>query len=428
MSPGELARGLRRRTDAFRKVPLARITNALDRLHAEWSNDPPVARAVSRATGYPEEVVSLSLRHLCGSMRRPILEEWLARSGIRPEWLDGVEDEARTRVYGPRLTLVVSSGNVPGAALPSVVQALLLKSPVVVKSSSAEPVLLPAYAAALAEMDAEVAAALAVASWRGGDEQVEPEVFSQIDAAIVYGSDATLRSLRSRLPAHARFIGYGHRISFTVIARECLTHAGLDALAAGLVRDVCLFDQQGCLSPQAVYVEEGGAVGASQLAERVAALLEEPSFPRRVLDPGENAAIHQYRAACEMEALTRTGLRVLASEAGTAWTVVLDPKPDLEPGPGNRTLVVRPVADLAVLPKIVERLGPSLISCGLAAPEERRPQLTAALGAAGVTRFTTAGDAQLPQDLLFHDGVSPLASLARFVRMEQEGGCAPSVG
>src|SRR5688572_9573039 len=228
MSPGELARGLRRRTDAFRRVPLARIMRALDRLHAKWSDDPPVAVAVSHATGYPEEVVSSSLRHLCGSMRLPILEEWLARSGIRPEWLDGVEDEARTRVYGPRLTLVVSSGNIPGAALPSVVQALLLKSPIVVKTSSEEPVLLPAYAAALAEIDAEVGAAMAVASWRGGDEEVEAEVLSLIDAAIVYGSDATLRSLRSRLPAHARFLGYGHRLSFTALARECLTHAGLE--------------------------------------------------------------------------------------------------------------------------------------------------------------------------------------------------------
>lgn len=419
----DLARGLRERAAAFRRVPLERILAALDQVHAAWSEEgsgalAELANQVEAATGYAG--AHLPLRKLFGSMRRPSLERWLEASGIRQVWLDGTLDEAGKLVFGPRLTLVVSSGNIPGAALPSVVQALLLKSPVLVKTSSAEPVLLPAYAAALAEADPEVAQALAVTGWTGGDTRLEAALLPEVDALVAYGSDETLASLRARLPAHARFVGYGHRISFVAWGRECLGRERMPESLHDLALDFCLFDQQGCLSPHAVYVEEGGETSPEEFARMLGEALERMrrQIPRRPLSAAESSAIHQYRASVEMEAFSREGLRLWSSPEGTAWTVVLDPEPDLRPTPGNRTVVVRPLRDLTELPAVVRPLGPALISCGLTVAEKRRPELVRSLGEAGVTRFTIPGQAQLPEDALLHDGVNALAALARWVAVE----------
>ena len=69
-------------------------------------------------------------------------------------------------------------------------------------------------------------------------------------------------------------------MSFSLVTKESLVDA--EALAHKAAYDVALYDQQGCLSPQLIYVEEGGAVtpkefaassrhGSGPLANRVAA-------------------------------------------------------------------------------------------------------------------------------------------------------------
>lgn len=410
---------LRAGVDRQRRIPLERLLAALDRTHARLGG-PELASLsgpVAAATGYAPEAVRRSLALLFSRLRRPDLEQWLTGSGIRPDWLDGTLDAAQTLVFGPRLSLVVSSGNVPGAALPSLVQALLLKSPVIVKTSSTEPVLLPRYAAVLAEEDPEVAAGLVVTGWPGGDAAIEDVLLPQVDALIAYGADRTLESLRRRLPAHARFLGYGHRVSVTAIARDALDEAA-EALARGVALDAALFDQQGCLSPQAVYVEQGSAVPLPRFAESIAGhlgrLAEE--LPRGAIDPGAAAAIHQYRAAAEMRALS--GGQVWSSP-GTDWTVAIEPGLDWVPGPGNRTVILREIPQLEQLAALLAPLGPGLISCGLAASPPRRAALIPALAGAGFTRFTEPGGAQSPAEILHHDGVSALAALARFVVVEE---------
>lgn len=415
-----LAQGLKRRSEALRALPIARIIKSLDRTHLRLATSglTALAAAVSETSGYPEAAVSGSLHNALKHLHARQLRWWLDCSGIVPSALDGEMDRWNTLVYGPRLTTVVCSGNVPGAALPSIVQALLLKSPVLVKSASAEPALAPLYAEALAEEDPELAGVLAVIGWSGGDEDLEAGLLAETEALIAYGSNETIASLRRRLPPGARFIGYGHRVSFTVVDRGAMT-GPLDQLAVGTAFDAVQLDQQGCLSPQTIYIERGGEFSARDLAPLIGELLEQfrNDPPRRPLDAAESSAIHQYRSALEMRSLGAE--RALwSSEGDTAWTVAIEPDPQLSPSPGNRTVVLREVDDVSELPALLQPLAGSLISCGLCVASERRTDLIRALGAVGVTRFTSLLTAQQPTDALFHDGVSPLATLARFVRVE----------
>jgi hypothetical protein len=426
-SPKELARlaaSLREAGERLRRIPAGRIIAGLGAVHAAWAAPGSDLRstasaALHRVTGYPVEVIDLSLRNLSLSLSETALRDWLPRAGLRPEWLDGRSGELLA--FGPGLTAVVSSGNIPGAALPSLVQALLLKSSCLVKTSSAEPVFLPLYARSLAERAPELAGALAVTGWPGGDADREAALLGEVDALIAYGADATLSQLRRHLSAHARFIGYGHRISFSAIAREWLTAERAPETARLAATDLALFDQQGCLSPQALYVERGGEVTPSAFAELLAGALAElqARWPRRKLEPAEAAAIHQYRTAIEMRSLADERVRLWCSP-GTEWTVVLQPAAPLEPCALNRTAVLNEIEDLTQVPGLVAGRGTALISAALGVPDERVGSLATALAAVGVTRTARLGRAQLPSDPLFHGGMNALQALVRLAGVEPE--------
>jgi hypothetical protein len=182
-----------------------------------------------------------------------------------------------------------------------------------------------------------------------------------------------------------------------------------------------LFDQQGCLSPQAVYVEREGEISPQVLAEGVAEACAglAGQYPRRQLSAAEAAAIHQYRAEVEMRSLTETGARLWVSPGSTGWTVALDPNPQLMECCLNRTVILRPVADLGEVLPGIEMMRGQLISAGLEAGDARRRELVETLGEAGVTRITRLGKAQEPASALYHDGINALATLARFVTVER---------
>ena len=79
---------------------------------------------------------------------------------------------------------------------------------------------------------------------------------------LASGADESLSAIGGRV--HGKFIGYGHKVSFSVIGKEVLSEA--QALAEKAAYDVALLDQQGCLSPTLIYVEEGGVVTAREFA------------------------------------------------------------------------------------------------------------------------------------------------------------------
>jgi hypothetical protein len=417
-----LALGLRARAPDLRRLPSAEILRALDRLHAEWASSgsalrPEAVRALEGVTGYAPAAIDAALLGLFRRMDRPEMERWLAAGGVTAEALDGSSEELL--VFGPELTVVVSSGNIPGAALPSVAQALLLESPCLAKTGSAEPALLPLYARSLAAAAPELAAGLAVTTWEGGREDLERALLAEADALVVYGGNEAVRSLRAHLPAHARFIGYGHRISFAAVGRELLTPEQACEAARLAAVDVATFDQQGCLSPQALYVERGGAVSPEQFAELLAGALARLAveLPRRSLSPAEAAAIHQLRSAYEVRSALEPGVRLYTNPDRLEWTVAVDPDPTLAPCPLNRTAIIRPIERLEELPRHLAALRGALLSAGLGVGFERRRALARDLAAAGVTRITTLGEAQRPETELFHDGVNAIAALARYVHL-----------
>src|SRR5262249_33769306 len=286
--------------------------------------------------------------------------------------------EGRRKAYGPNLITQVLAGNFPGAGLDGVIFALLLKSATLVKASSASAFFPARFSRSLSGVDPQLASCLAVVTWPGGRVELEDTAFSQADVVLASGADESLKTIRARV--RGQFIGYGHKVSFSVIGREALSDA--QALAQKAAYDVVLFDQQGCLSPQLVYVEEGGAVTPYEFAALLAQALErwQAILPRGRVSLEESTAIQRVRDEAEWQALAGKSVASYASPGGTTWTVIYQADPGFMPSPLQRTVYVKPLASLAQLELVLSRWRPYLEAAGVAVEPARFMDIGELLG------------------------------------------------
>ncbi len=247
----------------------------------------------------------------------------------------------------------------------------------------------------------------------------EDAALADADVVTAYGSDETVAELRVRAPLTARFVAYHHRISVGLVGRETLVEGEIAAVAARAAESVAYFDQKGCVSPQVVYVEEGGPLTPEDFARRLGEALEaiEARLPSGPLSVGEASTLQQARGTAEL--LAGTGSGVVVHGGRSPWTVVLEREPS-DPAPvAGRFVRVRPVADAADLAGVLESLGTHLQTVGVAGLGARLERITAALGAVGASRVAPFEGVAFPAPWWHHDGGGPLRDLVRWVDLDR---------
>ncbi|MGH9381999.1 MAG: acyl-CoA reductase [Thermoanaerobaculia bacterium] len=290
---------------------------------------------------------------------------------------------------------VVLAANLPALAVQPLLPALALRRPVLLKSPSAEPLFAPAFVRRLGQRHPALAAGVAAVTWTGGDRELEDAVVARCARVLAYGEETTIADLARRLGD--RLVAYGPRISFAVLGAE----ADLQRAARGIARDVALFDQRGCLSIHAVFTAGDGQALAAALAAELERLFR--AWPPGSAPADQLAAVQQLRLEADMRGLPRPAL------GPTAGTVVVEPRPELQPSPGLRTVRIHPIEDLGRLP---EQLAPwqGRIQ-GVAAEGNDARALMPELERLGVSRFAPPGALQSPDALWHNGGVHPLAAL-----------------
>lgn len=292
--------------------------------------------------------------------------------------------------------LVVLASNLPALAVQPLLPALALRRPVLVKSSSAEPLFAAAFLAALAAREPRLAPGLAAAAWHGGDAALEATVLETAGTVIAYGDQPALDDLERRAPG--KVVGYGPKTSLAVLGAG----ARAEEVAAGLARDVALFDQRGCLSIGAVYTAGSAAAIAEALARELAVLAD--LWPPGPVDPAEAGAVQQLRLEAELRSLLCLDLPL------GEGTVVVDPDPRFRPSPGLRTVRVHSLPSLDLLPEILSPWSGRLQGAALAGADALA--LVPALASLGISRCTPPGELQSPDAAWHNGGVHPLAALA----------------
>ena len=338
-----------------------------------------------------------------------------------------------------RLFGFLMPGNVPGAGIHEVCAALLAGAGLIIKSASSEPLFFANFMRTLAEVDATVAARVAVVNFGRGDDAAMRELWAACDGGVVaYGDDASIAALSAAAGGARPLAGFGSRLSGALVVPGASPSAA-ETAADGLARDVTLFEQRGCLSPHHVFVV-GDASEARGFAARLARALERlarrlPAPARLPLDAA--AAIRALRERARWRALAQRpagarghdvalweGERVIPAPGETpgagmtesmtksmTWTVIYDGTADFSASPGYRTVFV---SALKSADELGERLGAAagrLEAFALSAPPDVSDRLDAGLRRLGVTYVCEPGRMQSPPLDWLHGGGAMLELL-----------------
>lgn len=422
---------LRAAQNALEEMPLGSVIAAVDRVALRLLDraDPLRRQAESllpSVTAFHPAMVALVLDRMAAEWRAPVLERLLEAELGGAAALESflpAPGGRRARAFGPGLAFHVFAGNVPGVAVTSLVRVLLVRGASIGKTARGEPVLPVLFARAMAAESAALGAALAVTHWPGGEGAAEEEALAAADVVVGYGGPVAMAALRRRTPASARLVEHGPRVSVGIVGTAALAEP---ERAAATIRDVAravaVLDQQGCVSPQALLVVEGGAMSAADFARALGAALQELEhrLPRGPLEPAEAAAVHRLRNEAEFRGIGGAPVEVFASP-GTAWTVVLDATGELRASCLNRFITVHPAASVSAAVARLAPLGQALQTVAVAGPRDRQ-EAAAALGRLGATRVTSFRAAPWPPGHGHHDGRGPLRELVRWTDLEDATG------
>ena len=272
-----------------------------------------------------------------------------------------------------------------------------------------------AFASALAAEDAAFASALELVSFPSDDDAALGELLAA-PCVVAFGSDETMAAVGARLGPTQRFVRHGHRLSVGVLGEAALAGPGLADAAAALALDVALWDQQGCLSPVAVYVLGVERVPDALLAGLAAAFAEAASrWPRGRALPDATARLGVERDTAALRAAAGADVRVAT---GQGFVLVAEPDPAFRGSPLQRFVRIHPAPTPERLLEALAPLGPHLAAVGVAGLGPLSGRVERELAALGATRVCPLGVLQAPPLDWCHDQLGVLLPLARLADIE----------
>lgn len=367
-----------------------------DVIQAAWSE----TVEVFLDPGSPErQVLELPLQRFC-RLSRPGLEAGLevVLGGVRHEVAAQLARQASSwnqEHETGSLVVIILAANLPALVVQPLLPALLLRRPAILKSPASEPLFAPAFVKALTDRLPELSAALAAITWTGGETALEAPLLEAADRILVYGEAATIDDIEARAPR--KVFAYGPKTSLAILGAKVEP----SRVAAGLARDIALFDQRGCLSVQAIYTAGDPSALAAALAQQLQHLADE--WPPGPIDPVVAAGVQQIRSEATMRGLPMPDLPL------DAGTVLIEPQTGFQPAPGLRTVRIHPLKELTILPEILAEWSGQLQGAALAGDETFA--LRPALERLGISRFAAPGELQKPDATWHNGGVHPFEAL-----------------
>jgi len=322
----------------------------------------------------------------------------------------------RRQAAGPPVLFLMLAGNVPGVAVTAVIRGMLVRSAVLCKLPRDEPDLVGLFARALAEEDPALAETVA-ATWWPADEpgQAAVEWTKCAGKAVVYGGAEAVAHLRTRIPVETPLVEYGPKLGVV-----CIGAAVTDEELSGLARDVCAYDQAGCVSPRLVYLlgdfpePEGADVLVGRLAEALGA--ETARSPGTSMRDEEAVAVRAARATIQFG--SDDGAQALGAEDLT-WTVLYQDSPGTYSESLPRTVWAYRAAsenDLLALGAVLEGRVQAMGVAGL--ERSQRETIERIAVEWGVSRVVTPGEMAWPPADWRHDGRFQLLPLLRLTEFE----------
>lgn len=317
--------------------------------------------------------------------------------------------------HSPELITHILAGIIPSPCLYNLIMGLLVKSANIIKCPSQEPVFPIMLHQSLQEINPSLAACILVSWWQGGDRKIEDDLFHRSDIVCAFGRNLSLEKIHRHIPTSTDFIPYGQRISLGLILKEATKET-----AHRVSWDICLFDQQGCLSPHTIYVEEGGLLSLTGFAQ---ILVEEMTktchqLPLGNISLDRTAQIQSLRGQIEAKEASGEKTFCYSNHPHLDWTVIVDQDPSFTLSPLNRVIYIKPLPEIDRLPHLLTRWKNYLQAIGYAGPLNRIQDIVPDLNALGVNRICPLGQMQKPPLHWHHDGKDFLENTGSWIDIE----------
>jgi len=318
----------------------AEVLDGLAAALALWRGpDGYAARAahdLAEYTGQSADMLRFGLERMLNAHSRDALAAWLADARVEAARAtaahrsDG-QAPSLALLRGPSVIAQILAGNVAGLGIVAALEGLLARSAVLLKPAAGDPVTASLFKAAMDRAAPQLGKAIMVRPWTGGDAKVEDEVFNRVDFVVASGGEEMAVALHDRLTTP--HLIYGPRVSIGVVGMGW--HSAPDSWWEDAVREIVLWDQQGCLSPRILFV----AGDQKRFARHLAEVMKhwETVWPARPREAAESSAVHGFRSPYQMAGGNDAGC---IEPGNTAWTVVWDPDPTLHAGPPLRVVRV----------------------------------------------------------------------------------------
>jgi len=303
-----------------------------------------------------------------------------------------------SKAIAPAHLLHIVSGNTPHAAIQSLLRGLLLGSANTVKLPSTG---LPELSAWVAQFPESLKNLITLLT------QLKDTHWQQADAIIAIGSDQTMLDIQQKITPRQRFIPHGHKISIGIVCGDFETAAPLAA------RDASLYNQRGCLSPHAIYVQEQTDGDTIRFASLLAKAMDTfgQTSPPEPLTLSEAGAIHNLRETTRFTAANTDTSQLWESPHNQNWTVICESSPTLKLSCLNRCIYVKPLPASMDAPTLgTESQHLSTIAIHPFSPTYSETLLNKL----PATRICPLGQSQSPSLFWHHDGFAPLASLVQW--------------
>lgn len=337
-------------------------------------------------TGLSEKMLKEALHNHFGVFDAEILTKWLNRTKRRRDQC------AAEKVNYPELVFLIAAGNIPGVAIHPLIHLSLLGIPTLVKNASTEPLLLPAILETLARHDAEVAARLLALTWPRTQAGLTEAAMACHPALVAFGDEETIATFTQQ---RKRFVDFGDRFTLT------LAHpAGAQAHVRKIAYDFCMFEQMGCLSPQAIFLFTEDWRKVDVFCRQLAQAMERMNVTLPILkrSPVQQAMVQQWRGALVARGAAGEKM-ILLTGKGTDWTVAAATHFDLDERVACRFIRVWPVAAITAFDEVFQRYQnrAHILIWGNSVNELQRfwnaPELDQKFDR---VPFTLAGQAQMP--------------------------------
>jgi len=415
-----------KRKDHLLNMGIANIIDTIDKVTDQWMNPDYTRRkfaldVLPKVTGFSVQMLeTLGFGHLLRLLKKdniPITGKLQHKNFTEfTEYGDGLvkaygEAQVTYSNYEPEIIGHICAGNILGIAAIEMVIDKLVDAATWVKVSTEEPVFGALYAKSIEDIDPQLAYTIAVLPYESRDAKVQSFLFSKSDIVRATGGEQARKNLTELAEKHKIPIaGHWHKFSFITIARDYLDDRASD-IAELASLDVTAWDQQGCFSPQEIFVETGGDVSPQEFAELLAEEMETTSIalPKGV-NSGKMMVLDGYHQYLKKEMM---GEPVKLFPSSTyQWLVIYDGnKPTFEPSPLFRVIKVKPVNDIMEIVSLIKPLGRFLQTVGVAIPNDRLIPFADAIGEIGATNIRTISNMTLEKSWEPWDGRFPLQEL-----------------